>query len=73
MLTLYSLDSYFRRFSGQEFFLMISSYFKIEILAIQDEFILLGHKGLKPGEEIGLSGKVGCYEDEIKPDLEGKS
>ena len=25
---------------------MISSYFKIEILAIQDEFVLLGHKGL---------------------------
>ena len=27
-------------------FLMIPSYFKIEILAIQDEFVLLGHKGL---------------------------
>ena len=26
---------------------MIPSYFKIEILAIQDEFVLLGHKGLK--------------------------
>ena len=25
---------------------MIPSYFKIEILAIQDEFVLLGHKGL---------------------------
>ena len=25
---------------------MIPSYFKIEILAIQDEFFLLGHKGL---------------------------
>ena len=25
---------------------MILSYFKIEILAIQDEFVLLGHKGL---------------------------
>ena len=29
---------------------MIPSYFKIEILAIQDEFVLLGHKGLS---EIG--------------------
>ena len=26
---------------------MIPSYFKIEILAIQDEFVLLGHKGLR--------------------------
>ena len=25
---------------------MIPSYFKIEILAIQDDFVLLGHKGL---------------------------
>ena len=25
---------------------MTPSYFKIEILAIQDEFVLLGHKGL---------------------------
>ena len=25
---------------------MIPCYFKIEILAIQDEFVLLGHKGL---------------------------
>ena len=27
-------------------FLMIPSYFKIEILAIQDEFVLSGRKGL---------------------------
>ena len=29
-----------------KFFLVIPTYFKIEILAIQDEFVLLGHKGL---------------------------
>ena len=30
-------------------FLMIPSYFKIEILTIQDKFVLLGHKGLNSG------------------------
>ena len=29
---------------------MIPSYFKIEILAIQDEIVLLGHKGLITGK-----------------------
>ena len=31
---------------GTEIFLMIPSYFKIEILAIQDEFVVSGRKGL---------------------------
>ena len=34
------------RDAHRKFFLMIPSYFKIKILAIQDEFVLLGHKGL---------------------------
>ena len=40
---------------------MIPSYFKIEILAIQDEFVLLGPKGLKnsPNEnEIATNAKI---------------
>ena len=42
------------------FFLMIPSYFKIEILAIQDEFVLLGHKGLTLPY---LEQRVGMFEE----------
>ena len=31
---------------------MIPSYFKIKILTIQDEFVLLGHKGLNDKNQL---------------------
>ena len=48
---------------------MISSYFKIEILAIRDEFVKQGHKGLLVRKDYETHFKV--HFAEFEPDFSG--